>query len=165
MTKQLVVELVPRPLWGRSLAGIARKGWGQQWDAIRAKEMSRASGSCEYCGGRGVLVHEHWKYDDSSRVQHLAGLAVTCEKCSLVHHFGRAAQFGRESEALAHLMSVNRISQRDAEQLIDRAFDTWEIRSQHAWIQDFTWLGSRTSDYGLTKDDVARAEQLLGVAS
>lgn len=165
MTKLLDVELVPGPLWGRSLAGIARKGWGRQWDTIRAKEMSRASGNCEYCGGRGVLVHEHWEYDDSKRVQYLAGLAVTCDKCSLVHHFGRAGVLGRENEALAHLMSVNRISQRDAELLVERAFDTWEMRSQKGWIQDISWLRSRILDYGLTKDDLARAEQLLGFAS
>ena len=165
MTKLLVVELVPRPLWGRSLAGIARKGWGRQWDAIRAKEMSRTSGNCEYCGGRGVLVHEHWEYDDSKLVQHLAGLGVTCEKCSLVHHFGRAAALGRESEALAHLMAANRISQRDAELMVERAFDDWEMRSQKAWVQDLSWLRSRVSDYGLTNDDAARAEQLLGFAS
>ncbi|SRR6266571_5240695 len=165
MTKLLNVELVPRPLWGKSLAGIARRGWGQPWDAIRAKEMSRTHGNCDHCSGRGILVHEHWEYNDSTRVQRLAGFEVTCEKCSLVHHFGRAAQIGREDEALAHLMSVNQVSQRDAEALVERAFDAWQMRSHHAWIQDFSWLRSRMSDYGLTKDDVARAEQLLGAAS
>src|SRR6266566_926444 len=152
MTKLLDVELVPSPLWGKSLAGIARRGWGKQWDSIRAKEMSRTTGSCEHCGGRGILVHEHWEYDDSTRVQSLAGFAVTCDECSLVHHFGRASRIGRENEALAHLMLVNRISQRDAEALVERAFDVWQARSQHAWIQDFSWLRSRISDYGLTND-------------
>src|SRR5438552_15352928 len=86
--------------------------------------MSRTSGNCECCGGRG-----------------------------------------RESEALAHLMSVNRISQQDAELLVEHAFDAWEIRSRQSWIQDLTWLRLRASDYGLTEADVARAEQLLGRAS
>ena len=165
VTKLLNVELVPRPSWGRSLAGIARKGWGRQWDAVRAKEMSKTNGNCEYCGGRGVLVHEHWEYDDLKGVQYLAGFAVTCDRCSLVHHFGRAAALGGEGEALAHLMAVNRISQRDAEQLVEQAFDNWEKRSQKAWVQDLAWLRLRVSDYGLTIDDVMRAEQLLGFAS
>jgi hypothetical protein len=98
-------------------------------------------------------------------VQYLAGLAVTCDKCSLVQHFGRAAALGREGEALAHLMAVNRIPQREAELLVERAFDAWEKRSQKAWVQDLAWLKSRVFDYGLTIDDVMRAEQLLGFAS
>jgi len=62
-------------------------------------------------------------------------------------------------------MAVNRISQREAELLVERAFDAWEKRSQRAWVQDLAWLRSRVSDFGLTKDDAARAEQLLGFAS
>src|SRR5438128_2463310 len=127
--------------------------------------MSRTSGNCEYCGARGILVHEHWEYDDLKGVQKLAGLAVTCDKCSLVHHFGRAASLGREGEALGHLMAVNRIHQRDAELLVERAFEVWEKRSQKAWVQDLAWLKLRVSDYGLTIDDLMRAEQLLGFAS
>lgn len=63
------------------------------------------------------------------------------------------------------MMRVNRISQPDAERLIERAFDVWENRSIHPWIQDFGWLRSKVSDYGLTQEDVDKVNGLLSHSS
>ncbi len=63
------------------------------------------------------------------------------------------------------MMRVNRISQPDAERLIERAFDVWEKRSIHPWIQDFSWLRSKVSDYGLTQEDVDKVDGLLSHSS
>ncbi len=165
MARGLSVELIPTPLWGRSLANLARKGWGPQWEAIRLKEFSKTSGKCEFCSGPGVILHEHWEYDDSRNVQRLSVFSVTCDRCSLVHHFGRAGKMGRENEALWHMMQVIRISQAEAESLVEQAFDDWERRSMCTWIQDFGWLRSRVWEYGLSEHDIAKAEQLLSHSS
>jgi hypothetical protein len=157
------IELVPSTMWGKSLAGLARSdpSWGSKWKAIRQRELSRTGGRCDICGSNGFIVHEKWDYGEKGFVQRLNGFEVTCEDCSLVHHIGRASVTGQEKRALDHLKKVNAISDADAETLVEKAFSTWNWRSQFKWSIDLTWLKMRGSDYGLSETDVDEAETLL----
>src|SRR5438309_2919141 len=76
---RLSVELVPRPLWGKSCASVLTEG---EWKRLRTPTYQRAGWRCVICGGKGptypVVCHEVWEYDDTALVQRLAGLMAIC---------------------------------------------------------------------------------------
>jgi hypothetical protein len=161
--KRIRIELVPATMWGKSLASLARSNpsWWSKWQEIRRREISRTAGLCEICGINGVIVHEKWDYGEDEHIQRLNGFEVTCENCSLVHHIGRASVTGGEEQAIEHLKKVNSLSDDEAEALVEKAFRTWNWRSQFKWNLDLTWLRMRRSDYGLSEKYVDEAESLL----
>jgi len=159
----LKIELVPRPLWGKSLAALARKNnsFHSRWQAIRQKEFTRTRSKCESCGGEARSLHEIWEYDDTKHVQCLAGFETVCDVCSLAQHMGRAGEIGRADEAEQHIATVNHISREEVRAMLKLVGIAWWRRSQHSWTQDLSWLRDRASQYGITAEDVDQAQKQL----
>lgn len=159
---RLPIELVPAPLWNRTLArlGLYREG-REIWSRIREIELQRAGGRCEVCGGPARDVHEKWQYDDRTLVQRLRGFEVLCEECHLVHHQGFAGVHALADVALKRFMKVNSLSKTTARSIVRSAFDLWAARSAKGrWTQDVEWLVSKSKTYGFEPD---RIQETLGL--
>ena len=156
----LPIELVPAPLWNRSLAQLSRDADGAAlWKRIRDAELGRSRWRCEACGESGQQVHEKWEYDDDRLVQKLVGLEVLCRECHLVHHQGFAAVHHLDDVAFKQFRRVNALSKPEAKKLEQEAFDLWTIRSARGpWTQDFSMLTATSRRYGF---EVERVESIL----
>ena len=154
---------MPKALWGRSLAALARKQskFGPKWQGIRQKEFSRTNGRCESCGGQARSLHEIWDYDDARHVQRLVGFEPVCELCSLTQHMGRAHEIGRGAEAEQQIARVNGISLEQVGTMLQTAAIVWMARNEHSWTQDLSWLRDRAGEYGMSREDVDEAEKLF----
>lgn len=145
---KLSVELVPRPLWGKSLEQRLKH---RVWRKLRAEAIGRTNDRSDACGagpqerrGRSLHVHEVWTYNDDEHVQTLVGLRPLCGTCSACTHFGRAgAMTAREAsidlDAMReHPARVNGIMREQVQEHIGTAFDQWRIRSAGpTWRQDY----------------------------
>lgn len=107
----------------------------------------RADQRCEACGSapdRGqsqwLEAHERWEYDQVHRIQRLKRLVCLCTNCHQTTHYGFAKVKGREAEALAHLMAVNRWDRNTALRHVDAAFALWQERSRYDWTLDLAML-------------------------
>ncbi|GHE73835.1 hypothetical protein GCM10019059_36700 [Camelimonas fluminis] len=83
------IRLVPKPLWGISLASVCTAG---AWAAIRAHTLAADNGVCRFhaTGGahRGVLeAHERWHYHSSTAT--LTDVWGLCPQCHAIFHPGR----------------------------------------------------------------------------
>jgi hypothetical protein len=139
---RLTVELVPRPLWGMSLANTLPRA---EWDRLRLWVYERADSSCEICGGQGPPRHplecdEEWEYDDAALVQRLMGLRAICPACHAVKHLGRSFSVGRGEAALTHLALVNGWDRRRVGRYVTLVKDLWKLRSTQSWQQDCSML-------------------------
>ncbi len=133
---KLVPELVPRPLWGRSVnKALPRTAWERD---VRAKVKAKAGGVCEDCGAsyeKGMICHEDWRYDEQERTATLMSFRLICRDCNFVHHLGKASTLGLEQSAIAHLTRVNNIDQEEAARIVTAATERWFQRSL---IEDWT---------------------------
>jgi hypothetical protein len=129
----LLPELVPKPLWGKSVFRTIPK---REWNKIREIVMAESEGRCQICGTlneKGMTCHEIWSYGDSEQRAILTGFRITCRECSLAHHIGLAKRQGLEEAAIQQLLKVNRISLLEAKQLIAEAKAKWRHRNEHEW--------------------------------
>ncbi|WP_159079281.1 hypothetical protein [Plantactinospora sp. BC1] len=141
---RLRIELVPRPLWGKTLAKTLPRS---KWRALRAWALGRAHNACEVCGfrpvdGKGLICHEVWEYDDDQMIQTLAGLEIHCTECDHVTHFGRTTTLGQPELVAAARVRLGRVNGWPPEQV--RAYELaareqWRARSAREWIQDLSW--------------------------
>jgi hypothetical protein len=139
---KLCPRLVPSPLWGLSLAKLARMEpriafvMSDDYPALVEKisdywtSLDR-SGVCEVCGGEGREIDEDWLYyvftkkgkpvPGTSRiirksfrgVAYLKGLRLLCSRCHAAKHQGYALTHGKGGEALEWLQKVNGINDLD----------------------------------------------------
>ena len=127
---RLQPELVPRPLWGRSIyRSVRRSLWDQD---IRQKVMETAQGVCQCCGAeyaKGMICHEVWQYHEESHTAELAGFKLICRDCNFVHHIGKASTLGQADDAVAHLARVNGIGIEEAKAIVSEAAAAWLKRS------------------------------------
>jgi hypothetical protein len=87
---RLKPELVPLPLWGRSVCSVLGRH-SSRWRKIRKQVLEAASGTCEICGThqeKGMICHEQWHYDDAQHIATLIGFEIVCSDCNLVLHSG-----------------------------------------------------------------------------
>lgn len=137
----LTIELVPSSSWLENVRKICSK---EQWDFIRKKVYIKAKYCCEICGGKGsahpVEAHEIWHYDDINFIQKLYGIIALCPACHEVKHIGLAEINGNLDKAVAHLIKVNKISEKKAKKYIEYAFKTWVTRSKNKWKLDLSYL-------------------------
>lgn len=128
--RKLQIELVPRPLWRKSLKSTLRPS---EWDRIRKFVYRRQGYKCGICGATGrMLCHEQWEYDDSNYTQTLAGFIAVCDDCNNCIHMGRASAVLNESDfnsVLSHYANVNGCSVDDAKQDFQDAYVEWHERS------------------------------------
>lgn len=140
-THHLVVELVPKSMWGFNLRSELTKA---QWDKIRKAVYERAGHRCEICGGKGskhpVEAHERWVYDDTTHVQKLVGVEALCPMCHKVRHLGRTIAVGQGDMAMGHLDRVNGWTPKQTEDHVVEAMKVWAERSKHTWTLDLTWV-------------------------
>lgn len=141
MDPKLTIELVPSTCWYSNLRSELPK---EKWDVLRRACYKWADYKCQVCGDTGpkhpVECHEVWDYDDNNKVQKLEGVIALCPNCHMVKHMGRSQVIGKGEHAKNHLKKVNGWSNSQAVKYINKAFNTWERRSQFEWELDLSWL-------------------------
>jgi hypothetical protein len=131
---KLGIELIPSTCFYSNLRNRVTK---EVWDKIRKKTYSNDNNLCSVCGRVGELhCHEVWVYDDDLHIQKLSSLVALCKMCHMVKHIG---YYGESYALLNHFMNVNRCSSNDFWLANSLAWEIWEDRSSHEWVQD---LGS-----------------------
>jgi hypothetical protein len=155
---KLCPRLVPSPLWGLSLAKLARmepriayaisddcpalvEKIGDYWTSLDR------NGVCEVCGGVGNEIDEDWLYyvftkkgkpvPGTSRVirksfrgvAYLKGLRLLCSKCHTAKHQGYALTHGKGGEALEWLQKINGVNDVDEVKCLVN-----EALSIHNWL-------------------------------
>jgi len=132
--RKLQIELVPRPLWGKSLKSTLMSS---EWDRIRKTVYRRQGYKCGICGTGGrMLCHEQWEYDDDNCTQTLTGFIAVCDDCNNCIHMGRASAVLNEADfngVLTHYAKVNGCSVDDAKQDYQKALIEWHERSIDDW--------------------------------
>lgn len=162
---KLNIQLVPSPLWGKSLARLASKSpkWNEIWRKIRQFELQRTGNRCEVCGSElAGVCHEEWEYDDTKHIQRLIGFRVLCSLCNLIAHMGYASVKGLSNDAFQHFIEVSNLSREEALLVIDEAFRKWAERFQRVdWKQDLSWLRENAARYGCTPEHFEGLEEEL----
>lgn len=161
----LFVDLVPRSCWFTNVRSCVDQ---RDWERLRRMITRRAGHRCEICGAAGnpatktwLEAHERWTYNDTTRVQRLGRLICLCSPCHTVTHFGLAQVRGREKEAYAHLMAVTGMTEAEAREHVEVAFEVWFQLSRITWTLDLSIL----TDAGVTvtpPPDAATRDTLAG---
>jgi hypothetical protein len=136
-------ELVPRPLWGRSVyAALRAQGRRREWESIRHSVFETWEGRCSVCLAElppGKVCHEEWAYDYSARAATLVGFRPLCPMCNFAVHLGRTITViaeGRPAifeQVIEHICTVNSMTR---EQVGDLAFDAmleWTLAPKGKW--------------------------------
>lgn len=141
----LTPALIPAPLYGRSVYNeLRRTKQRKQWEALRRTVLEAAASTCTHCAAQydsHMVCNEVWAYDDLNHVATLTAFEIVCRDCDSVLHFGKTLLIGVKKgdegmaafadQAIAQLMKVNGITERQANRLIDDAFGKWMERSKH----------------------------------
>ena len=145
----LTVELVPHTSWYNNMRKVVSPA---DWDRIRKKTYADYGHRCGICGAQGTLnCHERWVYDDDTYGQKLAGFIALCDMCHHVKHIGLAGVLAARGEldyerVIDHFRRVNDCDRQTFDDHLDRAFDVWRERSQHAWVIDFGVYAALVAD-------------------
>jgi hypothetical protein len=140
----LRIELVPRPLWGKSLRQTLPDA---DWLRLRGWALERSGYACDVCGiatpnGAGLTGHEDWEYDDARAVQILRGVQIRCRDCAAVTRLGRISTYGVRqtyATALARLQSINGWTTDQVAGHWREALQQWTDRNARTWVQDLDW--------------------------
>lgn len=137
----LYVDLVPSSAWFSNLRSELTQ---EEWGAVKKKTFRSASYRCQACGGVGpkhpVECHERWRFDHDSGIQTLVGTIAFCPACHEATHFGLARVRGRDRIAIQQLMCVNRWSEAQVMEHVNKAMEEWKGRSRIRWKLDARWL-------------------------
>ena len=140
----LFVDLVPKSCWFTNVRSCVSE---RDWERLRRMITTRAGQRCEVCGraadrdtGRWLEAHERWAYDSEARVQSLRRLICLCTDCHQTTHFGLASVKGKDKEALMHLQSITGLTEYEATEFVDAAFELWHQRSLTHWELDLDML-------------------------
>jgi len=137
---RLCPRLVPSPLWGVSLASLARadpevicgvacgssnSNCVATVNEFRKWWFSLSRGQCRVCGSQATDIDEDWRYctENNVGIAVLKRLVPLCEKCHLAKHLGYASIHGKGREALEHLARVNGVDIEVAKRVARRAFE------------------------------------------
>ncbi len=140
---KLEIELVPKPLWGKTLAKMLPR---DEWERLRVQRIQEKGERCEICGQEGrVHLHEIWEYDDERHVQRLAGFQLLCATCHSIKHFGLTQNLAAEGKInlkpiTTHFCKVNNCTFQDLKNHWRSTYERWKQRSQHQWTQDLSRL-------------------------
>mmetsp|Transcript_14704 Transcript_14704/g.24285 ORF Transcript_14704/g.24285 Transcript_14704/m.24285 type:complete len:285 (+) Transcript_14704:288-1142(+) len=134
----LFVDLIPKSCWFTNVRYCVHP---RDWDRLRRHVYNRANNKCECCGAGGILeAHERWLYQDKQRIQKLIRLVALCSRCHEATHMGLAGIRGRGIQAIRHLQQVTKMSAKQADAHIEKAFGTWRERSAKNWKLDLSLL-------------------------
>jgi hypothetical protein len=137
---RLCPRLVPSPLWGISLANLARVdpevicgvAYGNSnsdcvsiVNRFKSWWFSLPRDQCRVCGSRATDIDEDWRYciENNVGIAVLEGLVPFCEKCHLAKHLGYAAIHGKGREALEHLARMNGVDIEMAKPVVRKVFE------------------------------------------
>lgn len=138
---KLTIELIPRTSWTNNVRAVLTN---KQWRTLSSIVADRAWNVCEICGDVGpnhpVECHEIWEFNEKSQTQRLAGMIALCPDCHMVKHFGYARTQGKDEQALKHFMKINGLKKKEAEKVIQDAFELWRKRSLVDWKLDLSIL-------------------------
>ena len=138
-------ELVPVPLWGKSLFNALKRD--KRWRALRQKVLEEASGKCQICQShyeKGMICHERWDYNEANFTATLTGFELVCPDCNFVLHYGRSAQIimsmtdPQKSIELfvrrdVHMQRINRLSRAQCQSILFYATKEHSRRSKKKW--------------------------------
>ena len=167
-----VQDLYQAPLWGISLASLARVDpevicgvayGGSNSDCVaivnefREWWFSLPRDQCRVCGLRASEVDEDWRYCtvDDTGIAVLERLVPLCEKCHLAKHL-YASIHGKDREALEHLAHINGVNIEVAKRAARRAF---EVHTALSRIEK--WRIVLKGLTGLPKDVMEVIENIL----
>lgn len=134
---KLTLDLVPSTSFYQNARSVLTKS---EWKKIRDKVVESCENKCEICNTYydNLDCHEVWEY--KNKIQKLVKLIGLCKDCHQVKHFGLAEINGKRQDALYHLMKINKISKKQAEDYINKQFNIWKKRSLKNWILDISLL-------------------------
>jgi len=139
---KLTIELVPSTTWYNNVRSLVSQ---TEWDTLRHNCYANAGYRCEICGVSGRLeCHEIWEFNNDTKTQRLAGLIALCKNCHRVKHPGLAKMKGESSLVINHLMKINKITESQAIEYIEKSFEIWRERSKIDWHIDFSILNKET---------------------
>jgi hypothetical protein len=148
---RLCPRLVPSPLWGLSLANLAKANplcmnavcdsCADVINVFREWWYSLDRGICRFCGAKASHVDEDWRYylydvsggqicgeallKSVKGVAYLHSLVPICKSCHIAKHLGCASVVERSEEALNKLAKVNGVSVEEARKLENFVFAIW----------------------------------------
>lgn len=162
----LFVDLIPSSCWFTNVRSCVDP---IDWERLRRMVIKRCGEICEICGarperakGQYLDVHERWSYDDEHHHQQLRRLIGLCRDCHRVTHYGYSAQILSIGDVVfAHLLRVTKMTPREAQAHIDKAFALWYRRSRATWSLDLSML----TDTGITVYEPPNAHERWGVAA
>jgi hypothetical protein len=137
---KLGIELIPISSWENNLRKIIPR---RQWDKLRNQVHERNGRQCEICSSSEKLhCHEHWEFEETTKVQKLVGLGTICSMCHHVAHFGRAKQLAAQGHldinaVVNHFLKVNECDQNTFLNHEKEVLRLFMRRSQHEWQVDF----------------------------
>jgi len=141
----LCPRLVPKPLWGASIARLVRMRISeavalglepQLFLNLRQFWRSLKRERCDVCGSPARHIDEDWRYyaDGSQGVAVLENLRPLCEECHLAKHLGFASVIGRDDEAIQHLAQVNGVDVNTVLELLPEVQRVWiQLSSLESW--------------------------------
>ena len=170
---RLCPRLIPSPLWGISLARLARADpeviCGVAYSSndntcvvivneFRKWWFSLPRDHCRVCDSPASEVDEDWRYciEDGTGIAVLERLVPLCEKCHLAKHLGYASIHGKGREALEHLARVNDV---DIEVARRAAREAFGVHSALSRIEK--WRIVLKGLTGLPKDATEVIENIL----
>jgi len=170
---RLCPRLVPGPLFGFSLANLARTDpevicdvvYGDvSEDCVSAINslyrwwFSLPRDRCKVCGSRANQIDEDWRYciKGDAGVAVLDGLVQLCDRCHLAKHLGYASTHDKFDEAFRHIVEVNGVSEETARRVVDEAF-----RVHRSLSEVKRWRVVLGEPPGLGKDVVRVVEYVL----
>ncbi|POZ51179.1 DUF5710 domain-containing protein [Methylovulum psychrotolerans] len=133
---QLFVDLIPKSCWFTNVRYCIAE---DDWNRLRKIIYQRANNVCECCGelnGKWLEAHERWSYDDKNKIQKLERLIALCKDCHTSTHLGYAQIKGLGEYAVQHLQKVTGFNNKQLQEHIDRAFETWRERSVNEYTLD-----------------------------
>lgn len=138
---KLKIELVPSTVWESSLYRLLPK---EVWNKVRNDFIEKHGRKCQICGEtKGIMnLHEIWNYDDENHIQKLEGFTLLCRMCHHVKHIGFAGILASQGKldydkVIEHFCIVNKCTREEFEGHKNKTFETWSIRSNFQWQQDF----------------------------
>lgn len=80
-----------------------------------------------------MFAHEEWEYDDANGVATVVGVALLCQDCNSVTHFGRVPS-EYDEHVLAHFARVSGVTADEVKAQLREAKRVWMRRSLRPWI-------------------------------
>lgn len=126
---KLTIDLLPKGAWNNDLSRILSK---KDWDTLRNFCYKKANHRCQICGFQTdeLDAHEVWEFDIIYKTQTLKDIMAICSKCHGVKHFKNSVRLGFGEEAKKHFLKVNKCSEMEFANHLNKALIEYEQRNK-----------------------------------